>query len=85
MDRAGFPADQLVLGVASYGHSFHVAPVLAVDASNTLGLYPAFGQDQHQQAIAGTARQEALPVREPQRSWRYLRLLGSYFWWIFDK
>ncbi|ESK96283.1 glycoside hydrolase family 18 protein [Moniliophthora roreri MCA 2997] len=40
---AGFPADQIALGVAAYGHSFHVAQTAALNAqSNTLQLYPAF-------------------------------------------
>ncbi|KAF9232669.1 glycoside hydrolase family 18 protein [Melanogaster broomeanus] len=41
---AGMPADKIVLGVASYGHSFSVSPSNAfVDASKTeLAAYPAF-------------------------------------------
>ncbi|KAJ8473778.1 hypothetical protein ONZ51_g7655 [Trametes cubensis] len=38
---AGFPANQLVLGVASYGHSFSVANSAAL-SGNTLNAYPAF-------------------------------------------
>ncbi|KAH9948621.1 chitinase [Amylocystis lapponica] len=42
--KAGIPAHQLVLGVASYGHSFHVEPTSAFDSNNTeaLASYPAF-------------------------------------------
>ncbi|KAI0360379.1 glycoside hydrolase [Trametes cingulata] len=39
---AGFPANQLVLGVASYGHSFKVAKDAAVSSGSTLAPYPAF-------------------------------------------
>ncbi|KAI8986628.1 glycoside hydrolase [Trametes punicea] len=38
---AGFPANQLVLGVASYGHSFKVSNSAAL-SGNTLQPYPAF-------------------------------------------
>lgn len=31
-----------MLGVASYGHSFHVATTAALDASGNLTAYPAF-------------------------------------------
>ncbi|KAI0634770.1 glycoside hydrolase [Trametes polyzona] len=40
--KAGFPANQLVLGVASYGHSFKVDKAAALTADNTLAAYPAF-------------------------------------------
>lgn len=39
---AGFPAAQIVLGVASYGHSFSVASSAALDGAGALQLYPAF-------------------------------------------
>ncbi|KAI0371354.1 glycoside hydrolase [Pilatotrama ljubarskyi] len=39
---AGFPANQLVLGVASYGHSFKVSKDAAVSSGSTLTPYPAF-------------------------------------------
>ena len=40
---AGFPADQLVLGVAAYGHSFKVAQAAALaGAGSTLNPYAAF-------------------------------------------
>jgi len=42
---AKFPASQLVLGVAAYGHSFSVDKSAALDSSNTLELYPAFNKD----------------------------------------
>ncbi|RPD56909.1 glycoside hydrolase [Lentinus tigrinus ALCF2SS1-7] len=38
---AGFPANQLVLGVASYGHSFKVSQSAAISDSS-LAAYPAF-------------------------------------------
>ncbi|QRV85311.1 chitinase [Ceratobasidium sp. AG-Ba] len=43
---AGIPADQLVFGVASYGHSFEVAPAAAVssNSSSTLVPYPTFNK-----------------------------------------
>lgn len=41
--KAGFPASQLVLGVASYGHSFSVASSAALDsATGEMEPYPAF-------------------------------------------
>jgi len=43
---AGFPADQIVLGVASYGHSFHVNPTDALDASGNIKPYPPFDKSQ---------------------------------------
>ncbi|OJT02630.1 Chitinase A1 [Trametes pubescens] len=38
---AGMPMNQIVLGVAAYGHSFHVDKATALTA-NTLNVYPAF-------------------------------------------
>ncbi|KAI0777381.1 glycoside hydrolase [Trametes elegans] len=43
---AGFPANQLVLGVASYGHSFKVDKSAALASGNTLAAYPAFEKGQ---------------------------------------
>jgi chitinase len=43
---AGFAADQVILGVASYGHSFHVDNTNALDASGNLKLYPSFDKSQ---------------------------------------
>ncbi|KAH9849057.1 glycoside hydrolase [Lenzites betulinus] len=43
---AGFPANQLVLGVASYGHSFKVDQSAALTSDNTLAAYPAFDASQ---------------------------------------
>lgn len=43
---AGMPASQIVLGVASYGHSFHVSPSNAVSSDGQLNAYPAFDKDQ---------------------------------------
>ncbi|KAF5318679.1 hypothetical protein D9619_010676 [Psilocybe cf. subviscida] len=42
---AKFPASQLVLGVAAYGHSFSVDQSAALDSSNTLEAYPPFNKD----------------------------------------
>lgn len=39
---AGFPANQLVLGVPSYGHSFHVTPSASGASSGVLVSYPSF-------------------------------------------
>ncbi|KAF8999063.1 glycoside hydrolase [Cyathus striatus] len=39
---AGFPANQIALGVAAYGHSFHVDQSAALDSSGNLVAYPAF-------------------------------------------
>ncbi|EMD34757.1 glycoside hydrolase family 18 protein [Gelatoporia subvermispora B] len=44
---AGFPANQIVLGVASYGHSFQVPQSDALaSGSNTLAAYPQFDASQ---------------------------------------
>jgi len=42
--KAGFPRQKIVLGVASYGHSFHVEKSDAVDKSGNLNLYPPFNK-----------------------------------------
>ncbi|KAM5533753.1 hypothetical protein V8D89_012626 [Ganoderma adspersum] len=39
---AGMPINQIVLGVASYGHSFHVDPYDAVNDRGTINAYPPF-------------------------------------------
>ena len=39
---AGMPIDQIVLGVASYGHSFHVDPRDAVNDRGMINAYPPF-------------------------------------------
>ncbi|KAI9458903.1 chitinase [Lactarius psammicola] len=43
---AGFAANQIILGVASYGHSFHVNNDSAVDASGNIKLYAPFDKSQ---------------------------------------
>ncbi|KAI0253573.1 glycoside hydrolase family 18 protein [Lactifluus subvellereus] len=43
---AGFPAHQIILGVASYGHSFHVTSSNALDASGDIKLYAPFDKSQ---------------------------------------
>ena len=43
---AGFPANKIILGVASYGHSFHVGNSSALDASGNIKLYPPFDKSQ---------------------------------------
>lgn len=41
---AGMPADQIVLGVAGYGHGFSVAPADALTSDNTIALYAPFNK-----------------------------------------
>ncbi|SRR6266702_5822994 len=43
---AGFPANRIILGVASYGHSFHVNQTSALDASGNIKLYAPFDKSQ---------------------------------------
>jgi chitinase len=43
---AGFPRNRIILGVASYGHSFHVTPSDAIDSSGNVKLYPPFDKSQ---------------------------------------
>ena len=40
--RAGFPREQMILGVASYGHSFHVNTSSAYDKTGAVKLYAYF-------------------------------------------
>jgi len=43
---AGFPSNHIILGVASYGHSFHVNNDSAVDASGNIKPYAPFNKSQ---------------------------------------
>jgi len=42
--KAGFPKNQIILGVPSYGHSFRVKRCEALDTSGKLQLYPVFNK-----------------------------------------
>ena len=44
--KAGFPKDQLVLGVAAYGHSFLVNNSVALTAQGEIAAYPPFEPEQ---------------------------------------
>jgi len=44
--KAGFPIQKIVLGVPSYGHSYHVDPSKAYDASGKLKPYVPFDKSQ---------------------------------------
>jgi len=44
--EAGFPAHKIVLGVPSFGHSYHVDPSKAYDASGKLKPYVPFDKSQ---------------------------------------
>lgn len=44
---AGMPLDQLVLGVAAYGHSFAVSPSDGLSSDNTIVPYPPFNASAH--------------------------------------
>ena len=50
---AGFPANKIILSIASYGHSFHVEANSALDASGNLKLYPPFDKSQQPAATGG--------------------------------
>jgi len=41
-----FPLNEMILGIASYGHPFHVNPNDALDASGNLHLYPPIKKSQ---------------------------------------
>ena len=47
---AGFPANKIILGVASYGHSFHVNRSDALDGSGNIKLYAPFDKSQESAA-----------------------------------
>jgi len=42
--QAGFPASQIILGVAAYGHSFRVKKCDALDASGNINFYAPFNK-----------------------------------------
>src|SRR5258707_5082033 len=42
--NAGFPADKIILGVASYGHSYHVNSSAAYDASGKIHPYVPYNE-----------------------------------------
>lgn len=43
--QAGFPVNQITLGVAAYGHSFRVQKSDALDASGNINLFPPFNKN----------------------------------------
>ena len=43
--KAGFPRNQIILGVPAYGHSFSVKRSDAIGASGKLNLYPPFDKN----------------------------------------
>ncbi|KAJ7201709.1 glycoside hydrolase family 18 protein [Mycena pura] len=47
---ANFPANQITLGLASYGHSFRVSSTAAIQG-NSLALYPSFDTDPSAQPV----------------------------------
>ena len=49
LQKPGMPANQIVLGVASYGHSFGVSPSDAFvrDSNTGLAVYPRFNSSNH--------------------------------------
>ncbi|KAJ7255293.1 glycoside hydrolase family 18 protein [Mycena rebaudengoi] len=51
--NAGFPADQIVLGVAAYGHSFHVTPSSAINSTGALSSYPNFSAPPQPEVTSG--------------------------------
>jgi len=44
--KAGFPTTKMILGVPSYGHSFHVNQSSALDASGNIQLYAPFNKSE---------------------------------------
>lgn len=51
---ANFPADQILLGLAAYGHSFNVDPSKALDTSGKIASYPAFNPNTT--VVSGTGK-----------------------------
>ncbi|KAH9943558.1 glycoside hydrolase superfamily [Amylocystis lapponica] len=84
---AGFPADQLVLGVASYGHSFLVTGSDAlVSGGNSLAAYPAFDKSSQPQgdswdadAPAGTDQCGAYSAGGWSGIWDFFGLIQGGF------
>jgi len=68
--NAKFPADQIVLGVPAYGHSFFVDEASAVNAQGQLVAYPPFDaskqpsgdKDDGKAGVISAARQLAWAV-----------------------
>ncbi|KAJ2988899.1 hypothetical protein NUW54_g8966 [Trametes sanguinea] len=81
---AGFPANQLVLGVASYGHSFSVTNDAAL-SGNTLLPYPAFNKanqplgDKWDTDAAPSVDQCGNPTGGPSGIFDFFGLIDSKF------
>lgn len=84
---AGMPAHQIVLGVASYGHSFTVPPSVAFASSddNTVAAYPAFNKTSFPLGDGwdGPQGTDVCGVTDPNPSgnWDYWGLVSEG--WIF--
>ena len=88
--KAGIPAHQIVLGVASYGHSFTVTPDDALDCSSgdddgTLAAYPAFDATSFPMGDAWDGPQGTdvcgVTDNNPSGNWDYWGLVAEG--WLF--
>ncbi|OAX39728.1 glycoside hydrolase family 18 protein [Rhizopogon vinicolor AM-OR11-026] len=81
--KAGMPVDQIVLGVAAYGHSFSVNPSDAfVSGTKTLATYPAFDKSKQPLGDAwdNTGSMDACDVyEEPGGTFRFWGLIDGGF------
>ncbi|KAJ7731113.1 glycoside hydrolase family 18 protein [Mycena maculata] len=63
---ANFPADQITLGLAAYGHSFRVTPSAALNSTGGLVLYPDFNASEQPLGSADTPGDTSLdPCGDP--------------------
>ncbi|KAJ7636957.1 glycoside hydrolase family 18 protein [Roridomyces roridus] len=51
---AKFPANQITLGLASYGHSFRVSPSAALTSNGSLALYPDYDNSPSAQPLGSS-------------------------------
>ncbi|KIY45099.1 glycoside hydrolase [Fistulina hepatica ATCC 64428] len=80
---AGFPVDQIVLGIPGYGHSFYVNESDAFTSSGTLALYPTF--DAALQPMGDSADDTSSSITEKDICGNVEGITGVFnFWGMVD-